>query len=591
MPEPLQPTPPAPQSPSGIRFRWPDDTVPPAHDNFFVGYWRADPVRVDWSLPTGLAAEIRHGANWSMVSAVSPLHEPALSLLSVTSDAQLAVAFRGYVLAPPVHSYSLRADVLGYWQKHGSIEHNGVFSTAIASVDSLQLATDYLGLGPLYYRWFKGGVAFSTNPRYLAVAGDAPDLVAWRESVQAEFLASDRSLSSRVMRVPAGCTLRASQSGMKVEPWFNFDRLPPGEKPVGSDAVKRVEHAFMAAMERCLRLTNGERNLLFSSGHDSRRMLTYLLAHNEPFHAVTARVFQKEHRDLDARYSAEMARDFGFSHQIVEPASVEQFVADDVARRHALDSETRAHTWMVQVMRELPQKPSLLLDGVLGDILGNPGFRLNTLYKSPRDDIEVIADTCITDAYDHVLKPSAWPSTNELKDDLRSYLEPFAHRPNVAELAFILFRQRRMTALGTHQLHPPGHVVVAPFADLEYVKQLLTYRPKEKHAANFQRACLNAFWPQFAKYPGNRDIPPDMPPGSPEHAEQREVACLRQLQHELTEAGLLADARGRLGITAKLRTLGAGMSNTLALNTAWFNLPLMELEARRAQARGCWSAT
>ena len=62
---------------------------------------------------------------------------------------------------------------------------------------------------------------------------------------------------------------------------------------------------------------------------------------------------------------------------------------------------------------------------------------------------------------------------------------------------------------------PAGHIIACPYLDLDYVSLMLEFRPEHKHEQVLQRQCLHRFWPQFASYAGNRDIPEDLPPGDP----------------------------------------------------------------------------
>jgi hypothetical protein len=552
-------------------------------DNFFLGLWQPrGSLSCDLLAPAAREVASLRGENWLLASAQSVLHRPARSL--VHASAEGAIAFRGYLLEPPLHSYSDSAAIVDYWRSRAQSQHNGIFSAASvdARTGALALFTDFFGMSPLYWRQLDSGIAFSTNPRYLSCATDAPDLIAWRELLEIGFISSDRSLTTEIHRVPAGHYLRADAGGTSVQPWFQFDRLPAGERPVDGRSAAQVEAAFRTAMQRCARLAGLRTILPLSSGHDSRRILTALLADRVPFDAMTARVFQKEHRDLDAPYAAEMARDFGLSHRIVEPAPPEQFAADDARRSACVDAETMMHTWALRLFDALPQEPCLLYDGILGDILGNPGFRLPDLYRSPAEDIEVILRACFAETFDGQLNRSRWPEQEALRDDVRGYLRQWLPRPNLAEFAFILLRQRRMTALWSQQLLPPGHVVVCPFVDLDYVRLLLDFIPADKHRTVFQRRCLEEFWPQFARYPGNRDIPSTLPPGSPQLDHAQMVASRKRHSAALRRSGMSTDLTGLLTWRGRIELYAGELSDALFLRAAWYTSPLTEMVLRRA---------
>jgi len=573
---------PAPTAAPALQWALPATSDADCRDNFLLGIWQpAGPLRATFlAAPNRPIASMR-GENWLVASAVSTLHQPARSL--VHGDARGCVAFRGYVLEPPLHSYSDPAAIVDYWRTRAEHQHNGLFSAAVIDPQSgaLSLFTDFFGMSPLYWRKLGDSIAFSTNPRYLSTAADSPDLYAWHELIQLGFISSDRSLSREIHRLPAGHRLRADANGPVVDAWFRFDSLPAGERPVDAHSAAEVEATFRAAMERCERLQGLRTILPLSSGHDSRRILTALLADGVAFDAITARVFQKEHRDLDAPYAAEMARDFGFAHRIVEPAPPAQFAEDDARRTACVDAETMMHTWALRLFDALPSEPCLLYDGILGDILGNPGFRVPDLYRSPEEDIQIILRECFGTRFKGHLDSDVWPTQEALREDVRGYLRQWLPRPNLAEFAFILLRQRRMTALWTQQLLPPGHVAVCPFADLEYVRLLFDFEPADKHRTVFQRRCLEEFWPQFARYPGNRDIPSTLPPGSPQLDQAQMVAARKRYSSALRTSGKFGELAALLTLRGRIELFAGEVSDTAFLRSAWYVSPLTEMVLRR----------
>jgi hypothetical protein len=575
-----------------IEFQWPSPDANGSCDNFFFGAWHPSRnLRVAISGLPPTAYTERKGPNWVLVSAASPLHSPGTGLVHGTENSG-GVAFRGYVL-PQLHSYSAQNEVLTYWATRSSEEHNGVFSTAYIGPlgETLTLLTDVLGIGPLYYRAFGDVILFGTNPRFLGVDADSPDLVAWRSLTQTSWIIGDRSLSIGVTRVPAGQALCWTQDGRRSA--VTTGRLPFGTRPVDHRSVGEVEEAFQQAMDRCLQLNGGSFVLPLSSGFDSRRILAALVRRKVDFQSVTYRSFQKGLRDLDARFASEMARDFGFPHVVVEPANGERYAEDDRSRRILVDSETREHSWAIPVMRWLPGRPCFIFDGIAGDILGDPvGWTMHTGLsveaRSPEDELEAIVTSGITDEYDSVLSPDQWPSTSDLREDVKTYLRAFLPRSNISEIAFLLLRQRRVIAPWSQQLAPPGHVPLCPYLDLDYLRLLLGFVSSDKHTTKFQRACLKEFWPDFYRYPGNRDVPVDMAPGSPALRNTQTLHCQATLLHEIGAYGglpalyRLLTMRGRVGLSLARR------SAALALWDRWYLTPLMELASREARRVSCW---
>jgi len=577
-----------------ILFRWPGEAQTGQHDNFFLGAWHPSrQLHVQGEATAPQRVEQR-GPSWFLASAASPVHSWGTGMVHTDAEQGMGVAFRGYVL-PGLHSYSPAKQVLAYWRESPAAEHNGVFSAAVIGPGgaTLTLITDVLGIGPLYYRLLGDVVLFSTNPRYLTTIDDCPDMLAWRSIVQASWIVGDRSLSEGVRRVPAGHAVRFSRDGVRVRPWFDFDRLPDGTRYVEPDAIGDVEEVFQQAVARCLGLAWGDVVLPLSSGFDSRRILASLVHRGVDFQAITRRVFQRDHRDLDGRFASAMARDFGFPHTVVEPGGLEQYAVDDNTRRLLVDGETREHSWVPRMMQALPARPSLFFDGIAGDILGNPvGWQVLTglavQSRSPEQELEAIATHAVAPGFDSIFSRDWWPSETELRATLRECLRIWLPRENLGELAFLLLRQRRSTSLWSQQLLPPGHVPVCPYLDLDYLKLLLSFRSTEKHATAFQRACLSKFWPSFYRYGGNRDVPADMPPGSPALANERTERCREALWEKISTSHALTELHELLNVKGRVRLKMSRRSRTFASRSDWWLIPILELLTRQASRRSCW---
>ncbi len=578
-PEPLQ-----------FKFAWP--AVGPAGecDNFFLGIWHPyRPLAVQW--PSGRAVHhvVRQGRNWLLAGAVSERHAPPRALVHARDDGSTAVAFRGYLCSPAVHSYSPAERLLGYWERNALAEHNGVFSAAVVSEHgaALSLVSDVLGFGPLYYRHLAGALLFATNPRFLVTGSDAPDMLAWRSMLEGGVIGADRSVTSQVNRLPAGKALVATGRQLKLTSWLELEDLPRGDRPLDESGIRETETVFQEAMDRCLALESLDVLLPLSSGHDSRRILASLVDRRTAFQAVTGRVFHKR-RDLDARFAAEMARHFGFRHSIVETATPAEYVRQDKVRRLLADAESGMHSWVPGFVEGLPASPAMVFDGIAGDILGNPGYRLPALYDSTARDVEIILSATLPVGHDQTLNPAAWPQRERALEDLRTYLRSLPQRVNLAEFAFLLLRQRRSAALWSQQLLPAGYVPVCPFLDLEYVRLLLSFRPQDKHLIVLQRRCLAVFWPEYARFPGTRDIPPDASQRSARPDREAGFRCLQTMLSEIRSSG--GDARLRYLLSSRGRMLlrGARVSRRVAAMAGWRLQGILELSARECARPGCW---
>ncbi|MEO8005546.1 MAG: hypothetical protein ABI771_11610 [Betaproteobacteria bacterium] len=573
-----------------LEFCWPPHSPSTPSDNFFLGVWHPERnVEVSWAGEQPTVVRTRSGSNGALASAVSSRHHDDGALIHESADGRVILGFRGYLTHPPLHSYSPAEHLTAYWRDDWRREHNGVFSAARICTDSgeLLLATDLLGFSPLYYTQWAGAIVFSTNPRLLVIPHAKPDQIAWLGLLESGFISSDRTLNQGVCRLPAGKVLRATRDGVIFDTWLSLDSMPPGDRPLDSRGIAEVEDIFHQAVDRCLALESLNVVLPLSSGHDSRRILGSLLRKRATFESITCRVFHKG-RDLDARFASEMARDLGLSHRIVEPPSAEQFALDDRTRQILTDAESGMHSWVPQFMRALPDAPTMVLDGVVGDILGNPGFRIPGLYQSREQDTQIILDASLKGAFNNVLDWAHWPASAAVREDLREYLQQMPQRVNLAEFAFILLRQRRTTSPWSQALLPPGHVAVCPFLDLDYLRLLLSFVPADKHVVILQRRCLAEFWPDLYRYAGTRDIPENVDQNSWHFEHERVVACRKLRFQELKQGVGLPFLRRLLAPRGRMALLASRLSRKMILGTEWQLATLEEFVLREIKHTHGW---
>jgi hypothetical protein len=480
------------------------------------------------------------------------------------------LGFRGYLLDPPLHHFSAPDKLLDFWARAPLGRLNGVFAAAVidAGGSRLLLYTDALGMAPLYYRIFRGHVLFATKPDWLVAPDSGLDETGAGSLAAAGFPVADRSLVAGVERVPPGTRLCFDRSlTPRVERWHGPEAFPPPETPLDASALRLVEERLDQAIDRCRALAYGPEILPLSSGYDSRRILASLVRRGERPDCITVRVYIKGHRDLDAVYAGEICRRFDCPHSIIELPEPETYSRDDVFRRRETGGETKSHTWVVSMMRALPARPMLLWDGILGDVLGNPGFRLDGLYQDTAADIDRIAGILSHVRHGRYLA-DALADGEAIASEVRAALAPFAGMRNVAELAFLIMRQRRMTALWSQQLADPHHLVACPYLDLDYMEACMRIRPEDRHRDPLQEACLRAFHPELAGIPGSRRIPAQSQPAALADDRARVAACLRALAAE-TRA-LPGDAvrdrlrtvlnrRGRLLVRGALHAPGAAV--------------------------------
>ena len=431
-----------------------------------------------------------------------------LGLVHDMADAQLV--FRGYEAALGVHSYSNLAD-LERIAAPDDLE-NGAFAYLKFDPQRQQatVKSDAFGFGPMFYRQQGGAWFFASHPSLIHFAGDEPDLTSWISLMQNGSALADRSFYRDIARFPAGAQMTIGPGHAETVQWFDFDKLPPGAENIDDDAFRIVEDAYCAAMERCLKLDVGEVTLPFSSGFDSRRFFGTLIRKAVPFKAVTCQTFHRKggrDYDIDSFFAPKIAAAFGVECELVRAVPPEE-IEDDSARRQALiGTETFMHGWALPFMRWLAGRPpSLVFDGLAGDTFGNSGFEIDGLHETPEKDAELVLEKTTGPSLLNQLS-SLFPSPATYRQQYRGYLAQFAPNINQAEMAFLQSRTRRCISPWITMMHPPGHVVVFPYCDLEFALVTLKYHPAEKYKYFFQKECLRRFYPEFYDFHGSRNLP------------------------------------------------------------------------------------
>lgn len=579
--------------PRRLRLSWQPGAGEDFSPDAFLGAWipRGD-LEIDFA-PTGRTRSIA-ASNWFAASHISPCEAESRGLVHAFDsdpEALCGLAFRGYLLTPPIHMWCDSAEIWRYW-RHPDATHNGIFAAVRISRGGrrAELISDALGISPLYYRVWNGVLLFATSARLLAAPGDRMDRLAGRALIQMGYVCGNRSLTAGVRRVPPGSRLIFDSLKPVSQQWFAYTQLPGGERPICRRAVREVEECFQQSIDRCLRLRARDYVLPLSSGYDSRRILAALHSRKAAFQALTVRVLQKDNRDLDGYWAAAMARHFKFSHRVIELPTPEQYREDDRIRRLWTDSEVTEHTWGMQLSRRLPGRTSLIFDGLGGDVLNNTGYGVAEFHTAPEHDkLQLIARHMVDDRRSRVLTRRYWPEASDLRGDLIAYLAGLPAGRNLPDLAFLLVRTRRGAGMWSQATMPAGHVPVHPYCDLDYIRVSLRYDPLHKLERRLQDRCLEEFWPAYFAFPGSRRLPPDSKPGDPGLMRGLNLACLTQLQNEAEEASF-RDLKAWLTWRGYVLLRGATHQKWIAHRCHWWMYPILSLHSRKRSTPPCWTS-
>jgi len=555
----------------------------------FVGIWSPDQdLSIELLTDGHPMPSLTSGSNWLL--AAPPPENNHSFYVHKDKTTGLGIAFRGYISSPLLDHSSPSNRLFDYWRDGFEQKQNGVF--ALAHIDnqrrSLQLRTDAFGLAPLYYRIEKHFVLFGTNPEYLSMPDDPMDEVAALGLMSNGLITGNASLNARVSRTPIGTDVSFTGSTRpRYRRWFDFDDLPAAEEPLTDKHLKDLEEILAASVSRCIKMGGGDVFLPLSSGHDSRRLLALLLESNTPINTGTVRIFQQGNRDLDATFAAYLAEMNALDHQIYNLPDPGGFARDDARRRTLLGTETHMHTWALSMMRNRRGKPGVLLDGGIGDILGNPGIRLPGLYHDRQSDTDRLIAFYAPRVLEKYVSKEFF-RIEALEHAILAYMEPFAHRRNITEFGALLQRQRRAVLIGPQQLAPPSTVVALPHADMDYIRAAIRIRPEDRHASPLQGACLKRFHPRLASVPGNREVPRHAKPKGERVNRLHRIACINYMFQEYPKAQRQQAMNGYLSAWGQTVMQGTRLCRGRNQRWAWFVQPALEVLLHGLRRRPVW---
>lgn len=467
----------------------------------FVGAWVPDRSLV---VSGDHLADARHGPNWFLLAATDPItgervhHDP-------TSD--IAVAFVGYVVDPPLHQRSPSPAITDYWRQRRERCVNGHFCAAVIDPrsESLTLRTDAFGFMPLYYRVTFGAVLFATSADLLVTPATRADDTALLGLLNGGSAPGDRTLFEGIHRVPlGGCLTFSRDLHAPAARRFDLEVAGSGTQAPTRARMDAIDALFRQAVDRCLALDYGRPVLALSGGLDSRRVLAKLLAAGERPTAVTVRVLQKGNRDLDAPCAQRIAHACGLEHELVELPDPGGYARDNELRRQVLGAETHQHAWVISLHRSLPGDVAIVFNGFLGDSVDESKPAWENMFVDPGRDIECFVEMLSTSPFARLLSPPMDERAEDLANVVRDYLAPYAELRYAGDLAHIVLRGRRATALNT-QFFYPRNLEAKPFIDLDYLRAVLDIDPRAKTNPQFRRNLLADYHPELANFRSSAD--------------------------------------------------------------------------------------
>lgn len=273
---------------------------------------------------------------------------------------------------------------------------DGAFAGVVADTNgrSLLMFRDQVGIKPLYYAKYRGGVAFGSTVRALAaIVGADVDRRAVLSYLEAGYVAGPQTMLKGIRKVPAGTTVYFPRldSGPKVTRWFRRTRRPT-ESCVGLAVTESIESEVPEI---------GPVMSTLSGGIDST--LVTLLAARSRANVIALTIRYPDIKDDPDLIAARMVADeFKLRHDVVTVTS-DDYLAE-VANNWRFDQPLAdpnaiALNRMCQRVREHGGRVLLTGDGADELFCGYP-YYLNVAGRSFRHHLASWRFTSMTDDQD-----------------------------------------------------------------------------------------------------------------------------------------------------------------------------------------------
>jgi len=259
----------------------------------------------------------------------------------------------------------------------------GVFSLAFCNTTSVSLMAeaDRFGAMPLYYRQMGGGVAVSTEIKFLVEPGkDKLNADAMGEMMGLGYMPRPHTLISGIQRLPAFSRLICDSRGLRVikMPCAGY----PRNKPVDDDAIEQYDELVRRFLKRFQGLSSCY-SLSLSGGLDSRLLAMAALREGFPLKSFTT----GEKGSLEAKVASQVAEmlDIPIHVHDVDGSSMPRWFTRTVWFTEGRVMAGHMHYMSANFLREVPPGPQL--HGLAGETVMGGHFDNAALETASPEEI------------------------------------------------------------------------------------------------------------------------------------------------------------------------------------------------------------
>ncbi|MES1930688.1 hypothetical protein SADO_15609 [Salinisphaera dokdonensis CL-ES53] len=386
----------------------------------------------------------------------------------------------------------------------GLADGDGVYAFACwdSEAEHLTAGVDKLGMRPLYWRALPGGgYALASELKALLVLAPMPatNWAAWEEQLTFGFLFGDHTPFEGIERFSVA---EAIQFDDKRLTRSRSEDLLAGidirDRPLG-EFVEEQHAVFDNTMRRLCGLYDapGSSMLTLSGGHDSRRMLAWLLTHDIRPNAFTVPEVRPDGSEYESAIVAQLCRDAGIEGYAVYPSSVADRVAVGDARDLASDFQSDEHCFSVTLAMAVAPGGRVNFDGLAAGSQLSGSFVNPRLFQDGANEVFLASLPCSVRRWLSIPPSDAPP----LAERVRQQLERWGDHPNRFAYFYLLSRTRREIALAPLSIQANVFESLCPFLDRAMMLSALSFPPEHKIGAGLQGRLADKQCPMLAHVP------------------------------------------------------------------------------------------
>ena len=369
--------------------------------------------------------------------------------------------------------------------------------------ERLTAGVDKLGMRPLYWRALPGGGhAIASELKTLIALAPMPrtNWAALEEQLSFGFIFGDHTLFQGVDRFGIAEVIEFDRRGVRRAQSEDFlSGISVSDQSLET-FVEEQHELFDRTMHRLSRLYDARESsmLTLSGGHDSRRVLAWMISRDIRPKAYTVPEVRPDGSEYESAIVAELCRSAGLDGQAIYPTSVLERLSVSDARDVSTDFQADEHGFSVMLAMAIAPTPRINFDGLAAGSQLSGSFVTPRLFRAGADDSFL---SSLPRSARFWLSFPGEDTAPPLAQRVRAELSRWAGDPNRFAYFYLASRTRREIALAPLCIQANVFESLYPFLDRQMMRSALRFPPQLKIGAGLQGRLANKQCPLLANIP------------------------------------------------------------------------------------------